>query len=627
MKFQYKYREEEADPLVDYPDDVPTSELIKELKLSRKMLVVAEDDKKIFQEDYVKWLQDLEKERRELNDRKELAELAIQCCDDWVHPKNWLENLWVEYGRPREESLPMKLARPAHIKMYLRRKINLKRRAIDRVCASHRWSQQERQRKLFNKRQLSQTLEQKTKNEANLFKSEDISNFVLHTMVRQTRELTVNIKSHMTHFDMLTDTANKFSRVREYLHDDHYHFARMVVDAVEKIREQERQLRYLDGVFKEAQHASYLAKMAFDATDRDLRLAHEQEKKMLRDLKAALEEHRKLCNTCLKDLVTINDSIKKSLHVGPTALRRFPFYQTTKRKHDDDVKGPLATELTRTFELLQGLTQSRTPDEVLKNIRHVYLEKNAYLETMNNQISHLIQTILIPEEKMFDDEVGQNTMTFLQRQESISATFTKLQNDFDNKTYVARRVIDEQLDTADEFEYFIDVMQALNRRIGQTFGTIYEDESFLENHPGLPELLELTARNIIEVCSHVIPSVMSAPWESLQDHVEHRDFLEYRSKKLPHANDRTIFDQPILDKIEERRQLTLAIPKANVRYLTSAQIKEANWQLKERARLAELHRLKVAEQKDAEEKAMLEAREAREKAAKGAAEKKKVEKK
>ena len=156
-------------------------------------------------------------------------------------------------------------------------------------------------------------MEQKKNNDANIFKSEDIPNFVLHTMVRQTRELTVNIKSHMTHFDMLGDTANKFSRVREYLYDDHFRFERMVSDAIAKIREQERQLRYLAGVFKEAEHASYLAKRAFDATDRDLRLAHEQEKKMLKDLRGALEEHRKLCNACLKDLVSINESVKMRL--------------------------------------------------------------------------------------------------------------------------------------------------------------------------------------------------------------------------------------------------------------------------------------------------------------------------
>ena len=69
------------------------------------------------------------------------------------------------------------------------------------------------------------------------------------------------------------------------------------------------------------------------------------------------------------------------------------------------VRSPENTELVRTFELLQDLTQTRTPEEVLHGIR-LQMDRYVYLQSANRRLDHLLHMVIQPEERMFADEYG-----------------------------------------------------------------------------------------------------------------------------------------------------------------------------------------------------------------------------
>ena len=137
-----------------------------------------------------------------------------------------------------------------------------------------------------------------------------------------------------------------------------------------------------------------------------------------------------------------------------------------------------------------------------------------------------------------------------------------------------------------QFGLFLETLDSVNERICRTFSHPASQQDPCDE-PGLHGLLNLTARNLTEVAAVQLESCLSESWDQLTHHVNHHAFLEYRSGKLANANDRTKFDQPAPDMVrEEGARLAHPVVTVNTRYLTNAQIKEANWQIQERAQVS-----------------------------------------
>jgi hypothetical protein len=85
-------------------------------------------------------------------------------------------------------------------------------------------------------------------------------------------------------------------------------------------------------------------------------------------------------------------------------------------------------------------------------------------------------------------------------------------------------------------------------------------------------------------------------------------------RKVANDNDRTKFDQPESSLIKKEEGLAKLPPDLNLHYLTNAQVKDANWLMKELFRLNEFDRLRLANQKDAKENILIERKKAREEA-------------
>jgi hypothetical protein len=145
--------------------------------------------------------------------------------------------------------------------------------------------------------QFIQVLEENRTLAIHIFPSDMIAtaNFPLHTIVRQTRNVTILIKNQMTYLDALHDAVNKFTRMENHLGDDHTHFQRNYTFLLHSILKQERQLKYLAGVSYESAEGAYRAKKAYKETDFNLKKAYFHETEILKDLHCALVEHRHLC--------------------------------------------------------------------------------------------------------------------------------------------------------------------------------------------------------------------------------------------------------------------------------------------------------------------------------------------
>ena len=130
-------------------------------------------------------------------------------------------------------------------------------------------------------------------------------------MVRQTREVTMLVSKQMTFFDALQDAFNKFTRINIYIADDHVHFGRTLSDLEAAIKEQTKQLLYLEGVAKESAEGAAQARQAYNETDEELRKAEIEERRMLKELRCALDEHHDICSTRLKELVNMNVEVKR----------------------------------------------------------------------------------------------------------------------------------------------------------------------------------------------------------------------------------------------------------------------------------------------------------------------------
>ena len=79
-------------------------------------------------------------------------------------------------------------------------------------------------------------------------------------------------------------------------------------------------------------------------------------------------------------------------------------------------------------------------------------------------------------------------------------------------------------------------------------------------------------------------------WDKLQLLVEEAHFLEYRALKIPPNNNRVLFDTAC--DVMNTERMRAPTPQPHPRFLTNAQFKAANKQILERARMAELARLK-----------------------------------
>ncbi|OQV13939.1 hypothetical protein BV898_11821 [Hypsibius exemplaris] len=616
MKVQYVYRKDEPDPLTDTElVNITVDELISQLKLSRQLLAVAEADKKIFEEDQINQLKEEVKTREEYLERKRTSELCIRYSETNLnHVARWLEKIWVRYGRPRSEALPFRCLSMAQIRTALQRRINTKRRSADVVTHKKNMYKVEKVYRDEWRRHLKDTLNEKKNMSINIFRSNNISttDFYLRTIVRQTRDVTMMISNNMAYFDALHDAVSKFERVKCYMDDDHIHFERNLTDLKQSIVEQEKQLRYLAGVFNESAKGALRAEKDCNETDFDIRKAEKEQQRMIKDLNVALEEHRWTCTTRLRELVDMNVEIKSCFDRLPV-IRTFPFHESPVAEL---AKVPETTELVRTFELLQDLTQTRTASEVLNAFRQK-MNRSLNLESQNRRLDYLLVTIIHPEEKMFEEEFDANCTQTIARREALDRSLKEMHNEFDKRVTAARHVITAQRDTADEFQFFLETLDSINERVKRVFCNDpknIEEEWEDQSIPGLRGLLSLTRQNILKMAEDNLFSVLSQPWSHLKEHVYHRDFLEYRAGKLSKTNDRTRFDHPPRDSIrdEAKRRARLLPSTVNVNYLTNAQVKQANWQMMERSRLAELDRLKLAYQKDEDERQMIEKRRLRE---------------
>ena len=135
MKEQHVYRQVEVDPLTDTElTHITAEDLISQLRLSRQILAVTESDKQIFEEDHLYQIEEAARIKENHLERKRQAELTIRYCQDNLYlVQEWLEDVWVRYGRSRTEALPFRRVSRARIRLELQRRINTKRRWMDSV--------------------------------------------------------------------------------------------------------------------------------------------------------------------------------------------------------------------------------------------------------------------------------------------------------------------------------------------------------------------------------------------------------------------------------------------------------------------------------------------------------------
>ena len=135
MKQQHVYRQVEVDPLTDTElTHITAEDLISQLRLSRQILAVAEFDKQIFEEDRLYQIEEAARIKEDHLERKRQAELTIRYCQDNLYlVQEWLEDIWVRYGRSRTEALPFRRVPRARIRLELQKRINTKRRWMDSV--------------------------------------------------------------------------------------------------------------------------------------------------------------------------------------------------------------------------------------------------------------------------------------------------------------------------------------------------------------------------------------------------------------------------------------------------------------------------------------------------------------
>ncbi|XP_055353309.1 uncharacterized protein LOC129599180 [Paramacrobiotus metropolitanus] len=621
-KKKLKLEEEPEDPLVDQYDPLPPSALIDVLKVSRRMLAVVEADRRVFQEDVDEWREQSTAQLTSLQRRRSLLLAMLHDQSDRAGDKPYLPAIWIQYGRSPADALPFRSLPLDRIKALLRRRILTRYRHLDRMTFE-RVGYRRQAATIARRREVIVEYQREQREPgAHVFLT-GLHNTWLQNLLRQTHEMIQGLKGHMTFFHYLRDAAAKFSRLKDYLAEDAAHFARILDDLYNRVRMQHKELHYLSMVFTEVKRSAVKAKRQYWDVMFDIRRTAILRKAIMTDIEDALKQHRDMCDRCIRDILAINTNIQKDYAdisgLGPRApgnaicVKQYPHAMLARRKismlnsenrnpppFSQESDAPHDTELQRSYMILKEMTLATTTEELSKLVRNQVI-RALHLESSITRLQHLTTTVLRPEESRFAAERERHRVLTATRQHAMSAAYTAVQTTFEDTAAVARRIITAQRDNVDDFLTFHDILHLLIKRAGLNFATYDADMHYLDEHPGIDGLLDLTALTLHRVEEGQLAPFFNRNWAVLRDLVEDVEFLEYRGGKLPSTNNRLVFDSgPAHPKAEEAELLAegeaipgMALP-LNPRFITHAQIKEANWRMMERSRMAELARLKQA---------------------------------
>ena len=140
-----------------------------------------------------------------------------------------------------------------------------------------------------------------------------------------------------------------------------------------------------------------------------------------------------------------------------------------------------------------------------------------------NRLEHLLITVLRPEHTMFENEHETNEAAVANRAAAAEKTIKDLQDSFDQRVEEARSIVNQQRDSAREFDFFIETLLSINGRISDTFssrpameqiGETSSDQSVLKlsGQPTVGQLIATTENNLRFIagkCRKMIQLVLS----------------------------------------------------------------------------------------------------------------------
>ena len=124
-----------------------------------------------------------------------------------------------------------------------------------------------------------------------------------------------------------------------------------------------------------------------------------------------------------------------------------------------------------------------------------------------NRLEHLLITVLRPEHTMFENEHETNEAAAANRAAAAEKTIKDLQDSFDQRVEEARSIVNQQRDSAREFDFFMETLLSINDRISDTFssrpameqiGETSSDQSALKlsGQPTVGQLIATTENNL-----------------------------------------------------------------------------------------------------------------------------------
>ncbi|XP_055345577.1 uncharacterized protein LOC129593345 [Paramacrobiotus metropolitanus] len=590
--------QEPTDPTAESDEPgIQPEQLIEELEHSRLVLHVVEYDGRLFDEHCRTGTAQFSRDVAALVQRRDAAQAAIHSTE--TDDTGFLRDMFVRFGRGQQEALAYGRMTVPEAKSVLKKKIMYLRRKLDAQTYRRLQTRKQAIKERLARERLESLEREKREAGETAFKA-DTSNTVLNRLARETRQMIEGINGTLVYVDLMADMGRKLGRVRGYLGEDANRFESTLINLEERIRLQEKEMTYLANVFAESSRAKERAEKSFASTSEEMRRSERIRDAMLRDVQAALEEHKAICRQCMEQLVTLNATLKSSANACPLRcdpiIKPFPHALSAIRnrpgsKRPPDTLLPTHTELQRTFATLLDLTKAGNARELVQVFRGQVRQAQS-LDSSTARLDHLLRTVLRPEFDMFQRERQMLEARSGARHDTLLRTVDRLQEDFQTQSDAAQAVIHEQQENVNEFTSFMEILFALNQRVAQLDNTTTNTQ-YLREHPGLEGLLDLTVsslQRVVEQCKY-----FHREWGALRQLVDDPGYLEYRQRKLPAVNNRVLFDSGPL-----RRRST---PVFNEHFITNAQLKDANMELLERARLAEVARLKAADLEAEREKA------------------------
>jgi hypothetical protein len=206
------------------------------------------------------------------------------------------------------------------------------------------------------------------------------------------------------------------------------------------------------------------------------------------------------------------------------------------------------------------------------------------LQADAKRLEDLLESVLRPECAMFEGEEESSESAMRKRAAAADKCIKRLQDQFDEKVEETRHVVNGQRDNAEEFENFVEILQAINDRIVDTFAASNEQVHRLRGRQSILTYLEETEKNL-DLAVGKMADHFEMSWHKLSSSVENARFLEYRATKIPTNNNRLTFDT-------NAKEIWDPPPRPNPSFITNAQFKAANQEISKRTRLAQFARLK-----------------------------------